>query len=152
MPSFPFSTRRSQRPVELPSGVLSIAILFALAASYLLICGLIMLISPGAISMAAGAPLLSGLELAGPFMFLLVGIIGMLIAYGLTRLNNWARRAAIALAFAGFFMLIPVVSGNVINFNYAGLAWNGIALMLRVIVMWYLFQLHVREAFESLRT
>lgn len=137
------------RQTELPDGVAAIAVIFTLAASYLLICGLIMIIDPGLVSMAAGAPLLSGLELAGPFMFLLFGVIGLLIAFGLVRLNNWARRAAIALAFAGFFMLIPVVSGNVVNFNYAGLAWNGLALMLRVIVMWYLFQLHIREAFEK---
>ena len=149
LPRLQLSRSHEGSELEVPSGVRAIAIVFLLAALYLIGCGFIILFFPGAISMAAGAPLLSGLELAGPYMFLLLGFVGLLVAYGLMRLNNWARRAAVALAFGGFFMLIPVVSGNVVNFNYSALAWNGLGLMLRVMVMWYLFQLHVREAFGA---
>jgi hypothetical protein len=35
-----------------------------------------MLLRPGMISMSAGAPLLFGLELAGPYMFLLMAVVG----------------------------------------------------------------------------
>lgn len=59
-----------------PSGVTAIAVVFLLASAYLLVVGLTTLVSPGTISMAAGAPLLGGLELAGPFMFLLIAAAG----------------------------------------------------------------------------
>ena len=52
-----------------------------------------------------GAPLLYGLELAGPYMFLLIGTFGVLIGWGLLRLNNWARWTAIAAALIGVEML-----------------------------------------------
>jgi len=45
--------------------------------------------------MAAGAELLGGLELAGPYMFLLVGTLSAGIALGLWRLHRWARWLAI---------------------------------------------------------
>ena len=81
---------------SIPAGVTVIAFIFFLAAAYLGLIGIVMLASPGALSMAMGAPLLSGLELAGPYMFLLMAGVGALIGWGLFRLNNWARRAAIA--------------------------------------------------------
>src|SRR5271169_4307209 len=50
----------------IPNGVRAIAALFALCAIYLAVAGAVMLLRPGAIAMSAGAPLLFGLELAGP--------------------------------------------------------------------------------------
>lgn len=135
--------------MERPGGVRAIAILFFSAAAYLLVTGLIMLALPGTLSMRAGASLLSGLELAGPYMFLLLSMVGGLVGWGLLRMNNWARRAAIALAFAGFVMLIPEVSSSVVDFRLGALAWGGLGVILRVMVVWYLFQLHIREAFET---
>ena len=72
----------------LPSGVRAIGVLFALCGIYLGIAGLLMLLRPGVISMAAGAPLLFGLELSGAYMFLLTALIGIAIAWGLTRRIN----------------------------------------------------------------
>ena len=62
--------------VERPAGVTAVAAVFLLAGTYLLVFGLTMLARPGLVSMAAGAELLGGLELAGPYMFLLVGGLG----------------------------------------------------------------------------
>ncbi len=88
-----------------PRGVTAIAVLFLLAAAYLLVVGLLMLASPGLISMAAGADLLAGLEVAGPYMFLLMAAVGTTIAVGLLHLRNWARRVAalVALLASCFF-------------------------------------------------
>ncbi|MBA3913501.1 MAG: hypothetical protein H0X25_06535 [Acidobacteriales bacterium] len=135
--------------MERPGGVRAIAMVFFAAAVYLLGSGLVMLLAPGTLSMAAGAPLLSGLELAGPYMFLLTATVGLLTGFGLLRLNNWARRAAIALAFAGFVLLIPTVSSSVVDFRIGSLAWGGLGIIVRVMIVWYLFQLHIREAFEK---
>jgi hypothetical protein len=133
--------------MERSPGVTAIAIAFLLVAAYLLVIGAIMLISPGTVSMAAGAPLLGGLELAGPYMFLLVGTLAAVIGYRLFRLNNWARRAAILLALVGVVMLIPSVSGAVVSLRMSPLLFGGVGVILRVMILWYLFQEPVQEAF-----
>jgi hypothetical protein len=130
--------------------VTSTAILFFAVTAYLLGVGAIMLISPGAVSMAAGASLLGGLELAGPYMFLLIGAVAALVGYGLLRLNNWARRAAILLAFVGVVMLIPTVSGAVVSLRASPLIFGGTGVIVRVMILWYLFQEPVREAVEKI--
>jgi hypothetical protein len=131
-----------------PTGITAIAILFFLAAVYLCATGGVMLVWPGAVSMAAGAPLLGGLELAGPYMFLLVAAVGALVGWGLLRLNNWARRAAILACFAGFVMLVPSVSAAVMSVNWS-LLWGGLGIIVRMVVVWYLWQTPVAEQFSK---
>jgi hypothetical protein len=131
-----------------PTGVSAIAILFVLVGIYLAVAGLLMLFLPGRIGMIAGAPLLHGLELAGPYMFLLTGLLAGFISVGLFRLNNWARRVAAAVAIAGVVMLIPGVSGDVVTAQLGALAWGGLGIIVRVMVAWYLWQAPVVGAFR----
>lgn len=136
--------------MERPEGVTAVAWLFFAVAAYLCALGLLMLLSPGTVSMALGAPLLGGLELAGPYMFLLISVIASLIGLGLLRLHNWARRAAILAAMAGVVELVPSVSSAVIGFQPAALAWGGLGVIVRVMAIWYLYQEPVKDAFEKL--
>jgi hypothetical protein len=131
---------------SIPAGVTVIATLFFVAASYLGLLAVVTLASPGAMSMALAAPLLNGLELAGPYMFLLIGGIGSLIGWGLLRLNKWARRAALAVAFIGVVMLIPAVSAAAVDLGIS-LFWGGLGIIVRVMIVWYLYQEPVAEAF-----
>jgi multidrug transporter EmrE-like cation transporter len=124
-----------------------VAFVFFLAAIYLGLIGALLLASPGAVSMALGAPLLSGLELAGPYMFLLMAGVGALIGWGLLRLNNWARRAAIVVAIIGLVMLVPSVSAAAVDFR-ASLLWGGLGIIVRVMTVWYLYQEPVAERFS----
>jgi hypothetical protein len=126
--------------MERPNGISAIASLFLLAAVYLLGLGCIMLASPGAVPIRLGAPLLSGFELAGPYMFLLVGAAGAIIAAGLWKLQNWARWAAIVAACLGIVLLVPSVSSAVSDLRAGALAWDGLGIMVRVIVIFYLLQ------------
>jgi multidrug transporter EmrE-like cation transporter len=135
-------------PSTIPTGVVAIAMVFFLAAVYLGLVGVVMLVSPGAASMALGAPLLSGLELAGPYMFLLTAGVSGLIGWGLLRLNNWARRAAIAVGFIGVVMLVPAVSAAAVDLRLS-LIWSGLGIMVRVMIVWYLFQEPVTAAFTK---
>ena len=135
--------------VERPAGVSAVAAAFSLAAVYLLTVGLTMLASPGLVSMAAGAELLGGLELAGPYMFLLVGTLSAGIALGLWRLYRWARWLAILAAMIGVVLLLPGVSSAMFDFRIGRLAWEGVGTIVRVIIVWYLFQEPVREAFAA---
>jgi multidrug transporter EmrE-like cation transporter len=126
----------------------AIAIVFFFAAVYLGLVGAVMLVSPGTASMALGAPLLSGLELAGPYMFLLTaGVLG-LVGWGLLRLNNWARWAAIAIGFVGVVMLVPAVSAAAVDLRVS-LVWGGLGIIVRVMIVWYLFQEPIKETFTK---
>jgi hypothetical protein len=131
---------------SIPTGVTAIAILFFVAAAYLGLLAVVTLASPGMLSMALAAPLLSGLELAGPYMFLLIGGVGALIGWGLLRLNKWARRAALVVAFIGVVMLIPAVSAAAVDLG-TPLLWGGLGIIVRVMIVWYLYQEPVADAF-----
>lgn len=135
--------------IERPVGVTAIAVVFFAVTAYLAVLGTLMLVSPGMVSMALGAPLLNGLELAGPYMFLLMGGVGALIGWGLLRLNPWARRAAIVAAFAGIVMMVPTVSTAVLEFRIGKLVFAGLGVIVRVVIVWYLWQTPVAEYFSN---
>jgi len=135
-------------PNPRPDGIRAIAALFALCGTYLAILAVVMLVRPGAISMTAGAPLLFGLELAGPYMFALIAVAGGAIAWGLIRLNNIMRHAAILAACAGIVMLVPSVSAAVVAVQLKGLTLGGLGIIIRVMVAWYLSQGHIAEQFK----
>jgi hypothetical protein len=134
--------------VQQPNGVKLIAATFLLAAAYLVVVGITLLLRPGAISLTAGGFLLGGLEVAGPYMFLLAGAAGAAIALGLWRLNNWARRIAIIVAILGIILLIPSVSSSVVGFQMGRLAWGALGVILRVMIVFYLYQEPVAQAFK----
>ncbi|MBZ5705351.1 MAG: hypothetical protein LAN63_08360 [Acidobacteriia bacterium] len=133
----------------IPTGVKLIAAAFLLAATYFLGVGIIMLLRPGTISLTAGAPLLGGLEVAGPYMFLLAGAAGTAVGLGLLRLNNWARWIAIIIAMLGVILLVPSVSSSVAGFQMGRLAWGALGVILRVMIVFYLFQEPVAQAFKK---
>ena len=134
---------------ERPAGVTAVAIAFLLAGAYLFVVGATMLARPGLISMAAGSELLGGLELAGPYMFLLVAAVNAVIAAGLWKLQGWARWIAILVAMIGVFLLLPTVSSAILDFRFGKLLWSGLGTILRVMIAWYLLQPPVKEAFGS---
>ena len=123
------------------------AIVFFLASTYLLILGLIKLINPEAIPLSLGAPLLHGLEIDGPYMFLLAGGLGVGVAYGLFRLKNLARRAAIVICVAGMVLLIPKVSADTAEFS-PGFFIAGSMIVVRIMIAWYLWQRWTAEKFS----
>ena len=132
-----------------PNGVRAVAALFALCGIYLAITGVLMLFRPGAISMSAGAPLLFGLELAGPYMFLLMAVLGGGVAWGLLELNNIIRHAALLIAIAGIVMLVPPVSAATVMVQPKALAFGGLGIIVRVMVAWYLSRAEVADQFKA---
>ncbi|MBZ5655218.1 MAG: hypothetical protein LAO56_08050 [Acidobacteriia bacterium] len=137
-----------QAPNPLPSGLRAIATLFALCGAYLGLGGLLMLVRPGLLGMSVGAPLLFGLELSGPYIFLLMAAVGCAIAWGLVKRNNLARHAAILIAIAGVVMLVPPVSAAAVMVQTKALAWGGLGIIVRVMVAWYLSQAHIADEFR----
>jgi hypothetical protein len=136
-------------PNPIPSGVRAIAVLFALCGIYLGIAGALMLVRPGLVPMAAGAPLLFGLEVAGPYMFLLAAVVGAGVAWGLLELNNIVRHAATLIAITGIVMLVPPVSAAALAVQPKALVFGGVGIIVRVIVAWYLSQGHIADQFKA---
>jgi hypothetical protein len=95
-----------------------------------------------------GRPWLNGMELAGPYAFLISGWFLLFIALELRDLRNWARWAATLVCAYGFFLLIPIVSMAASNFRIS-LLWSGLGIIVRVVVVWYLWQEEVGVAFEK---
>jgi hypothetical protein len=125
-----------------------VAALFALAGIYLGTVGSVMLASPGALPMSAGAPLLFGLELSGPYMFLLMALVAAAVACGLVKRSNIARHAAMLIAIAGVVMLIPSVSAAAAMVEPAPLVRGGLGIIVRVMVAWFLGRREMAEAFR----
>jgi hypothetical protein len=140
-------TDHAANPV--PTGVRAIAALFALCAIDLGIVGALMLLRPGTIPLSAGAPLLFGLELSGPYMFLLMAIVGGGVAWGLVELNNIVRRVAVLIAIAGIVMLVPSVSAATVMVQPKALAFGGLGIIVRVMVAWYLSRGEVADRFKA---
>ncbi len=134
-----------------PNGVRAIAALCALCAIYLGIVAALMLLRPGTVSMSAGAPLLFGLELAGPYMFLLMAVAAGGVAWGLVRLHNLVRHAAQLIAITGIVMLVPSVSAATVIVQPKALAFGGLGIIVRVMVVWYLSRVEIVEQFQARR-
>jgi len=122
--------------------------LFALCAVYLAIAGGVMLLRPGTVAMSAGAPLLFGLELAGPYMFLVMAVVGAGVAWGLMELNNIVRHVATLIAITGIVMLVPSVSSATAMVQPKALVFGGLGIIVRVIVAWYLSRGEVADSFR----
>jgi hypothetical protein len=123
--------------MQRPAGVTAISILFSLAAIFLWTFGAVKLIAPDAISLMSASPFMYGLELAGPYMALLVGSGYAVIAWGLFRLHNWARWAAMAVITVGVASLVPKISTAELG---VPVLWYGLQIAVRVAAAWYLAQ------------
>lgn len=130
-----------------PRGVTAVAVVFLSASGYLLVIGLIKLISPEAIPLSLGAPFLHGLELWGPYMFLLTAGLGVGVGFGILRLKNVARRAAIAIAVAGMVMLVPTASADASDLSVRFFL-TGSMIVVRAMIVWYLWQRWTVELFN----
>lgn len=89
------------------------------------------------------------MEIAGPYLFLLVAALGALIGGGLLGLNNWARLAAIFAAALGVAAHAPGFLRDVLTLQFGNLLWSGLGIGARAIVVWYLYQSSVTEAFRK---
>ena len=132
--------------VERPGGVTAIAILFIAVSAYLAALGIIKLADPDAISLSLGAPFLHGLELDGPYMFLIAAAVGVAIAVGLLRLSRLARRGAVIIVLAGMILQIPKVAAETSEFS-PRFFLAALAVIIRVMIVWYLWQNWTAEKF-----
>src|ERR1700726_4293131 len=133
--------------MQRPALVTVISILFFLAAIYLWTIAVVKLVAPDAISLMSGSQLMYGLELAGPYMALLVGAGWAVIGWGLFRLHNWARLTAMAVIVVGIAWLVPKISAAEPGLP---LLWYGLQIAMRAAAAFYLAQsAAVGDSFKS---
>jgi hypothetical protein len=132
--------------MQRPRGVSVVAAAFGLAAIYLCAMGGITLASTEIEPNRAAMLLLLALLRAGPYILLLAGACAATISWGLWRMNNWARRAAMLAAAIGVVMLVPGVSSRVLGWTFAV---SGVGMIARVMVVWYLWREDVAQPFQG---
>lgn len=120
-----------------PLFVTLISIYFLVAALYLWILAAILLAAPGRLSLTLGSRFMHGLELAGPYMMLLVGSGYALIGWGLFRLHNWARWLALAFIALSIGSLVPVISSERFDWKFFA---SGIEIAILAAAGFYLAQ------------
>ena len=135
------STTERPRGIEF---IAALALLTSLGSALVALLNLFAMVP-----LASGAPILvGGLEIYGPYAFLIYSALTAAIAYGLLRLQNWARRAAVILLFAGVVLVTPAISMAVADGRIFAIAREGLQIIVRTACLWYLFQGPVRDAFE----
>ena len=125
------------RGMERPASVRVIAALFFLVAGYLIVIGIVEIISPGTIGMMRGSGVTYGRELTGAQSAVSVGAGWALVAWGLWRLHNWARWCGVALMVIGVAGSVPAVSAAARDITWR-FFFYGSQVMVRIVIAWYL--------------
>ena len=89
----------------------------------------------------------AGMEQMGPAAFVIYGALTAALAIGLWKRQPWARRAAILVAVVGVALAVPAISSAVVDERALSVVREGIQIMVRVAVVFYLSQQPVRDWF-----
>ncbi len=122
---------------ERPTGVTILAVLEFLASAIVLLMGLLMIGGGGMFATAYrhDAGLMGGLLVVGGILMLAMGIVGLLVAWGLWTGKSWA------------WWLVVIGSGlgvlSILSLNLSGVVDAAISAL----VLWYLFKPHVKDFF-----
>ncbi len=128
-----------------PTGVTVIAATCFLAAGYIFASSVAVLVWPAAISVIPGTELQRALQFGGPYLALVAGAVWALVGWGLLRLHNWARWAAMLMAAWGIAVALPTVT---MRLRWS-LFWFGLQVFARLAVVVYLLQVSVLDRFSK---
>jgi hypothetical protein len=135
-------TATKQRPLSI-TFIAGVELVLALAGVVVFVLTL-----AGTIPLAYGRYLVGpGMETLGPFIFLAYAVVMTVTAWGMLRLRNWARHVTIVFAALGVYFEIPLVSAAVISGELLLAIREGVQVIARVAVIWYLVQHPTRELF-----
>jgi hypothetical protein len=133
---------------ERPAGVIALSALCAIVGVACISFAALLMV--GHVPLSSGAFLLGGgLEQLGPAAFLLYATIMLVLALALWRRWRWARRAAILVALIGIAMAVPALSSAVTDSRTLGILREGLQIILRVAIVYYLSQEPVKQWFAK---
>ena len=139
--------------MQRPGGVTLLAVLDFIAAACLVLAALAMVLGMGFIGAMSGgherggAMLLAGLGVLGAVIFFIMAAVSAVIGYGMWNLQNWARILSIAFSCLGIVGgLFGLMTGVHLHFLLIG---SIIRMAIAALIIWYLFQPHVKAAFGT---
>ena len=130
-----------------PVGITAIVALCGIAALAALV--VVVLLAVHAMPLSSGAFLLGGgLEQLGPVAFLLYAVLMIVLATALWKRWRWARRGVIVVAVIGIAAAVPGLSSAVMDSRIVAIGREGLQIIVRVMVVFYLSQEPVKEWFS----
>jgi hypothetical protein len=141
--------------MQRPGGITFLAVLCFLGALVCVLAALVFFLGfglAGAGVKAAGAgtggmAALMGLGAAGGVLFLIFGAIDVVVGVGLWKLCNWARILTIILTALALLMAGIGLLTSLLHFNLFVLVFQLIFVGIYILILWYMFQPHVKKAF-----
>jgi len=131
---------------ESPRGVIAISALCALVGIASLVFAALFMAH--AIPLSSGAFLIGGgFEQLGPLIFLLYAVLMGLLAVALWRRWRWVRRVTILVAVVGIVLAVPALSSAVMDSRVLAIGREGLQIIVRVVIVYYLSQEPVKEWF-----
>ena len=89
------------------------------------------------------------MEQSGPLAFVLYAGLLLVVAAGLRKRWNWARRVGVIVAGAGVVLAVPAISSAVMDSRIFAIAREGLQIIVRVLIVYYLTQEPVKEWFAG---
>ena len=131
-----------------PRGVIAVSGLLGLVAVVSLAFAILLVMH--AVPLSYGSALLQGgLEQGGPIAFLIYCAVVFALALALWTRRGWARRLTILFDGIGVALAVPAISSAVVDGRTLAIAKEGVQIMLRVAVIFYLSQEPVRDWFAT---
>ena len=125
--------------MQRPLGVTLIAILSAIGGVFGLLAALVLLGAGAAVSTATG---LGGLTFVAGVIILAYAVLSLVLAYGFWNLKPWAWPLGVGVQALGVVQSVLQFMND--GSNVVGLLFS---LAIAGIILWYLFQPHVKAAF-----
>lgn len=82
-------------------------------------------------------------------VMLVFAILYFAVGYGLWKLKNWARWITIILSGLGAVLGVLGLLGSLLAFEIISLVFQLVFLAIYAWILWYMFQSHVKEAFDA---
>jgi hypothetical protein len=124
--------------MQRPTGITILAVLAAIGGVFALLAGLA-LVGMGGLAGTAGG---GGFAAILGLLFLALGALELVLAYGFWTLKPWAWTLGIGLQVAGVVL-------NVLQFmnNTANAGSTVVSVVIAAAIIWYLYQPHIKAAF-----
>lgn len=127
-----------------PTGVTILAVLSAIGGIFGIVGG-IALVGFGGVAAGSGAGGAGGIVAILGLVALVLSIISLVLAYGFWTLKPWAWPLGVGVQIASLIITVIgiLLSGDIVG----GLVGNIVGIAIAAIILYYLFQPHVKAAF-----
>lgn len=127
-----------------PTGVTILAILSAIGGVLGILAG-IALLGLGGVAAGSGAGAIGGLAALFGLLTLVLSVLNLVLAYGFWTLKPWAWPLGVGLQIASLVVtaITILLSGDIVG----GITSSIIGIVISIIILYYLFQPHVKAAF-----